>query len=302
MIEDNHKHEKHDHEDHDHTGHHHALNAAFWLTAVFMVVELLGGYLSNSLALMADAGHMASDVMALGLAMVAQKIATRPADTSMTYGYGRAKVLAAQVNGLALWALSAWIVWEAIDRLNHPPEVDGMMVMMIATVGLIVNLIVMRWMHGSDDLNTQAVYWHVIGDALGSVAAIIAGLVILLTGWMPIDPILSFLVASILVWGGWRLLKTTTLELMDAVPKNADYDKILACINQVEGVESAHHVHLWKLPTGKLALSAHIKLTHMDDWFSLLPLLINELNTCGVHHTTLQPEAHCHDHDLSSQT
>ena len=173
------------------------------------------------------------------------------------------------------------------------------MVMVIATVGLVVNLIVMRWMHGSHDLNTQAVYWHVVGDALGSVAAIISGLVIMLTGWMPVDPILSFLVAGILAWGGWRLVKTTTLELMDAAPQDADYDRILACINQVEGVESAHHIHLWTLPSGKRALSAHIKLNEMDGWLALLPQLINELKACGVHHTTLQPEAHCHD-DTSS--
>jgi len=282
--------------------HHHTLNAAFWLTAIFMCAELLGGYISNSLSLMADAGHMASDVMALGLAMVAQQIAARPANTSMTYGYGRAKVLAAQINGLTLWFLSGWIVWEAIGRLNQPPEVNGLVVLIIASLGLVINLIIMRWLHGSDDLNTQAVYWHVLGDALGSIAAIIAGLVILLTGWMPIDPILSFLVAGILAWGGWRLVKATTLELMEAVPQDADYDAILEAINQVEGVESAHHIHLWKLPTGKLALSAHIKLHHMNDWVDLLPLLINKLTSCGVHHSTLQPEARCPDNDFASNT
>jgi len=273
--------------------HHHALNAAFWLTAAFAVVELVGGFMANSLALLADAGHMVSDVAALGLAMFARRIAERPAHAQMTYGYGRAKVLAAQVNGLMLWFLSGWIVWEAAGRLTDPPDVQGGMVLWIAAIGLAVNLIIMRWLHGSHDINMRAAYWHVLGDALGSVAAIIAGVVILLTGWMPIDPILSFLVAGILAWGGWRLVRETTLELMEAVPQEIDAITITQAMQTVEGVTGIHHIHLWRLPAGKLAMSAHIEIDNMEQWPELLPVLLTVLKQQHIEHSTLQPEMSC---------
>jgi len=276
--------------------HHHSLNAAFWLTAAFAVVELAGGLMANSLALLADAGHMISDVVALALAMLARAIAARPAHAQMTYGYGRAKVLAAQFNGMALWFLSGWIVWEAIGRLSNPPLVQGALVIWVATAGLLINLIIMRWLHGSHDINTRAVYWHVLGDALGSIAAIIAGLVILLSGWMLIDPILSFLVAIILAWGGWRLVRETTLELMVAVPKDVDYNTVKNLIQAVEGVSDMHHIHLWRLPIGKLAVSAHIQIHHMEQWPKLLPVLIQILKSQNIEHATLQPELKCYDH------
>lgn len=276
--------------------HHHSLNAAFWLTAAFAVVELAGGLMANSLALLADAGHMISDVVALALAMLARTIAARPAHAQMTYGYGRAKVLAAQFNGMALWFLSGWIVWEAIGRLSNPPLVQGALVIWVATAGLLINLIIMRWLHGSHDINTRAVYWHVLGDALGSIAAIIAGLVILLSGWMLIDPILSFLVAIILAWGGWRLVRETTLELMVAVPKDVDYNIVKNLIQTVEGVSDMHHIHLWRLPVGKLAVSAHIQIHDMEQWAELLPVLLQTLKSQNIEHATLQPELKCYDH------
>jgi len=282
-----------------HANHHHALNAAFWLTAAFAVVELVGGMLANSLALLADAGHMVSDVAALGLAMLAGRIAGRPAHSQMTYGYGRAKVLAAQVNGLMLWFLSGWIVWEAAGRLANPPVVQGGMVLWIATIGLIINLIVMRWLHGSHDINTRAAYWHVLGDALGSVAAIVAGGVILLTGWMPIDPILSFIVAGILAWGGWRLVRETTLELMEAVPQDVDSGAMAGAMQAVKGVTGVHHIHIWRLPAGKLAMSAHIGIDEMARWTELLPVLLKILKQYDIEHATLQPEAGCDDNHCS---
>ncbi len=282
-----------------HVHHHHALNAAFWLTAAFAVVELVGGLMANSLALLADAGHMVSDVAALGLAMLAGRIAGRPAHRQMTYGYGRARVLAAQVNGLMLWFLSGWIVWEAAGRLANPPVVQGGMVLWIASIGLIINLIVMRWLHGSHDINTRAAYWHVLGDALGSVAAIVAGGVILLTGWMPIDPILSFIVAGILAWGGWRLVRETTLELMEAVPQGVDPGAMEGAMQAVEGVTGIHHIHIWRLPAGKLAMSAHIGIDEMAHWTELLPALLKILKQYDIEHATLQPETGCDDNHCS---
>jgi len=270
--------------------HYHSLNAAFWLAAAFAVVELTGGLLANSLALLADAGHMVSDVAALGLAMFARRIAGRPAHPQMTYGYGRAKVLAAQANGLMLWFLSGWIVWEAAGRLANPPRVQGDLVLWIAAVGLVINLMMMRWLHGAHDINSRAAYWHVLGDALGSIAAMIAGVVILWTGWMPIDPILSFLVAGILAWGGWRLVRETTMELMAAVPHELEPDTIAGIVRGVDGVSGIHHVHLWRLPTGQMAMSAHIHVERMEAWPALLPVLLELLRQQQIEHATLQPE------------
>lgn len=282
----------------DHSGYPaHPLSVALWFTAAFALVELVGGLLADSLALMADAGHMASDIVALGLAVMAGNIAMRPAHKRMTYGYGRARILTAQVNGLGLWFLSGWIAWEAVGRLSDPPQVRGGIVLAIAVVGLLVNIIVMRWLHGEEDLNTRAAYWHVLGDALGSVAAIASGLVILLTGWMPIDPILSFLVAGILAWGGWRLIRETTRELMEAVPEGVNVHEIEHTIRQVEGIAGIHHVHVWRLPDGQLAMSAHVQIDAMDNWPSILPTLLATLKKKGIDHATLQPEELCHDDD-----
>jgi cobalt-zinc-cadmium efflux system protein len=276
-----------------HNHHNHHLNAALILTAIFAVVELLGGWMANSLALLSDAAHMVSDVVALALAAIAGRVALRPAHAEMTYGYGRARVLAALANGLGLWFLSGWIFWEATGRLANPPEVTGELVLVIAAIGLIINIVILKWLHGSHDLNTRAAYMHVIGDALGSVAAIVAGLVIIFTGWMPIDPILSFLVAAILAWGGWRLLRETIRELMEAVPEGVDSRTIEKLMQEVEGVSGIHHVHLWKLPDGQLAISSHVQLEQMDEWPDILSGLQQILELHGINHSTLQPEIDC---------
>jgi len=284
----------------DHHGHHHPsahshLNAALLLTALFAVVELIGGLISGSLALLADAGHMVSDVASLAIASVAAHIAVRPANKGMTYGYGRARIIAAQINGLALCFLAGWIVWEAVGRIVSPPEVDGSIMLAVAFIGLIINLIVLRWLHGGEDLNTKAAYWHVLGDALGSVAALVGGVVILLTDWMLIDPLLSFLVSALLAWGGWRLIRQTTFELMDAVPSGISMDEIGESVCQIEGVCDIHHIHVWKLPSGELAISAHIDCESISQWSGIL----SELHLCagdlGITHATFQPEeGHCH--------
>jgi cobalt-zinc-cadmium efflux system protein len=277
--------------------HHHSsgLNAALILTAIFAVVELIGGIISGSLALMADAGHMFSDVAALGIASAAVYIAKRPAHQGMTYGYGRAKILAAQINGLTLCFLAGWIAWEAVGRINAPPEVNGSIMFAIALLGLAINLIVLRWLHGghdhNGDLNTKAAYWHVVGDALGSVAALVAGVVILFTGWMLIDPILSFFVSAILAWGGWRLIRQTTFALMDAVPDGINLENIATCAREVTGVDNIHHIHVWRLPDGELAISAHIDCKDLSKWSGILP----ELQGCmatdfQITHATFQPE------------
>jgi cobalt-zinc-cadmium efflux system protein len=295
MSGDHHNH-SHDH-GHAHGHHHHAsLGKAVWLTALFALVELAGGLFSGSLALLADAGHMASDIVALALALMASRIASRPATDRMSYGYGRAKLLAAQANGLALWFLSGWIAWEAFQRLTSPHHpVKGAVLLAIAAVGLAINLVILRWLHGDEDLNARAAFWHVLGDAVGSIAAIVAGAVILLTGWTPIDPILSFLVAGILVWGGWRLLRETTMELMESVPAGFHVEELQAALDAADGVAGTHHVHVWRLPSGQVALSAHVQIETMEDWGAILPALLAALRELGVSHATLQPEIACPD-------
>jgi len=287
----------HHHSSADHVHHH--LDMALLLTAVFAIVEFAGGWISNSLALLADAVHMSSDVVALAIAAFAGRLALRPAHNGMTYGYGRAKVLAAQANGVALWFLSGWIVWEAFGRLTEPPEVRGGIVIAVAFVGLIVNVVILKWLHGAHDINTRAAYWHVLGDMLGSVAAIIAGIVIFFTGWMPIDPILSFLVAAILAWGGWNLLCETTSELMEAAPLDIDLSTLETLICAVHGVSGSHHIHIWKLPGGERALSAHVVVEDLQCWDQTLAALQVVLHEAGVKHSTLQPESdtkHCNQH------
>jgi len=266
------------------------LNAALLLTAVFAVVELTGGWISGSLALLADAVHMVSDVAALGLASLAQRIAARPAHAGMSYGYGRARVLAAQMNGFGLWFVAGWIAWVAVGRIPSPPEVQGGLMLGVAIVGLVVNIVILRWLHGGHDLNTRAAYWHVLGDMLGSVAAVVAGTVIVWTGWMPIDPILSLVVTLILAWGGWRLVRDTTLQIMEAVPASVDMDVLKTYMTAIDGVKSVHHAHVWTLPDERLALSAHVCIRNMAEWPEILPQLLSGLRGEGVAHATLQPE------------
>jgi cobalt-zinc-cadmium efflux system protein len=277
------------HHDRHHAAHKH-LNAALALTALFAVVELAGGLISGSLALLADAGHMASDVAALAIASLASQIARKPAHKGMTYGYGRAKIIAAQINGLALCFLAGWIVWEAIGRIVTPPEVDGSIMFAVALIGLIINLIVLRWLHGGEDINTRAAYWHVLGDALGSVAALVGGVVILFTGWMLIDPLLSFVISALLAWGGWRLIRQTTFELMDAVPDGIQLDAIEHSVCKITGIDDIHHIHVWKLPSGELAMSAHVECENISRWSDILVELHGCVADFGITHATFQPE------------
>ncbi len=274
---------------HSHHGHGH-LDRALALTALFAVVELGGGWLADSLALMADAAHMVSDVAALALASVAGRIAARPAHEGMSYGYGRARVLAAQANGFGLWFVAGWIAWEAMGRLIAPPAVHGTLMLGIAALGLVVNLVVLRWLHGGHDLNTRAAWWHVLGDALGSVAAVCAAILVLWKGWVRADPLLSLLVTAILAWGGWRLVRETTLQLMEAAPPGADMAAIRRALTEAAGVHDAHHLHVWTLPDGRLSLSAHVCVHDMAEWPALLPHLLARLREAGVAHATLQPE------------
>lgn len=266
-------------------------------TATFMVVEAVGGWLTGSLALLADAGHMLSDVGALSLAFLASWYAGRPPTARRTFGYYRAEVLAALVNGTALLGLAGWIVWEAADRLQTPREVLAGPMLAVAVAGLAVNLggALLLSGHHRESLNVRGAFFHVLGDLLGSLGAIGAGLVILLTGWTPADALVSLLIAGILVAGAVRLVWDAVDILLESTPTGLDPDAVCRRLQAVPGVRAVHDLHIWTLTSGVLAMSGHIIVEEGEqDLRSYTPLLetLQEIlsREFGIAHTTLQLE------------
>ena len=244
------------------------VRAALLLTATFMAVEVVGGLLSGSLALLADAGHMLTDSMALGLALLAFRISARPADAKRSYGYHRFQTLAAFVNGLGLIAIVAWILIEAFTRLLEPPEVAGGLMLAVAAAGLLVNVVAFLILHGGDqeNLNVRGAMLHVLGDLLGSVAAITGAVVILLTGWLPIDPLLSMLVALLILKSAWELIIRSAHILLEGTPEWLDVDEMQASLKQaLPQIESIHHVHVWGLTPQRLMLTMHVSICRRGD-------------------------------------
>lgn len=239
------------------------LGWALAVTATFMAVEVAGGLLSGSLALLADAGHMLTDSAALALAWIASRLARRPSNPRRSYGYHRAQVLAAFVNALALFAVAGWIVVEAASRLAQPRPIAGLMMLGIALAGLCANLGVYAILRrgDQDNLNVSAARLHVLGDLLGSVGALLAAGVILATGWTPIDPILSVLVAVLILRSAWSLLRKSTGILMEETPDSVDPDTLRATLlSKVPGVQDVHDVHVWSLTSGQVMLTLHLRL------------------------------------------
>jgi cobalt-zinc-cadmium efflux system protein len=253
---------------HDHDNSHTNSNMrrvifALILTGLFMIVEVVGGILSGSLALLADAGHMLTDTMALALAAVAFHVSKRPGDRKLTFGYQRFQILAAFVNGLSLLLIVGWILFEAIMRFIAPEPVMGETMLVVATAGLVVNIIAFAVLHSGDrdNLNIRGAALHVAGDLLGSVAAIVAALVIIKTGWMAIDPILSVAVAMLILKSAWSLVKRSAHILLEGAPEWLDVDDMQDKITDaVPGVSSIHHVHVWGLTPQQLMLTMHVCL------------------------------------------
>ena len=248
---------------HSHTTASQRLGWALVVTGAFMLLEVVGGMISGSLALLADAGHMLTDTAALALAWLAAQLAQRPTDPRRSYGYHRAQVLAAFVNALALFAVVAWILYEAVEGLLTPRDIHCETMLGIALLGLLANLVVYRILRSDDDgnINVAAARLHVLGDLLGSIGAILAAGVILATGWTPIDPILSVFVALLIVRSAWRLLRKSTLILMENAPDTVDPDELKdALVATVPGVRDVHDVHCWSLTTGQTMLTLHLAL------------------------------------------
>ncbi|WP_051301740.1 cation diffusion facilitator family transporter [Sedimenticola selenatireducens] len=275
---------------------------AMFLTIGFMVVEVVGGVIAGSLALLADAGHMLTDSAALALAWLAFRIARRPPDMQRSYGYHRFPVLAAFVNGVTLVGIVVWIAVEAVQRLNNPVEVLGGVMMGVAIVGLLVNIVAFRILHGGhkENLNIQGALLHVIGDMLGSVAAIVASVVIFYTGWTPIDPILSLFVALLILRSGWMLVRRSSHVLMQGTPDNLEPDEVKRVILQtVSEVDDVHHMHVWSLTSGHPVMTMHAHITNSANQEQILTDILACLKQhFHISHATVQLEyGKCLDED-----
>ena len=287
-----HAHGAEEHHVHAHAGRNGTLLVALLLTLSFAGVEALAGWWSGSLALLSDAAHMLTDSSALGLAAAAAWLARRPPSLLHSYGLARAEVLAALFNSLLMLVLIGFIVHEAIGRIGTPRDIAGSTVIGVAVIGLVVNLVVAWILHrGEQTLNSRAALLHVLGDALGSVAAIIAGIVIVATGWTPIDPLLSLFVAALIGVSALRLLREVMHVLMEGVPLHIRLDAVGHDLATLPGVLRVHDLHVWALSSGSLALSAHIELRDLAEWPATLAAARRTMDAQhGIHHITLQPE------------
>lgn len=270
-----------------------ALAAALGCTLTIAVVEFVGGVLANSLALQGDAGHMLSDSAALGVSFMAAWLATRPMTARRTFGFHRAEVLAALLNSLFLLTIAAWVGTRAIARLGHPVEVAALPVLIIAIIGLIVNLLALRVLghHQHSNLNIRGAFLHVLGDTLGSAGVIVSALIIEFTGWNTIDSIVSIGIAGLLVLSGGRLLRDSVSVLMLATPANVDSEAVRAGLLSLPGIRGIHDLHIWTVNSGFVSLSCHADIepnTPPDAILQSATTLLRE--RFGIRHVTIQPE------------
>jgi cobalt-zinc-cadmium efflux system protein len=261
------------------------------LTASFTVVEVIGGLLTGSLALLADAGHMLSDAASLALALLAAWLGGRAATSQQTFGYRRAEVLAALVNGLALIVIALWILGEAYRRLSRPPEVLGGWMLAVAVLGLLVNLVAARILFGGhqENLNVAAAARHVLADLLGSIGAVAAAAIILLTGWRYADPAVSVVIALLVLGSSWPILRDAVRILLESTPRGVDAATVGRAMAERPGVVEVHDLHIWTISSGFPALAAHVLVAPGDDCHARRRELEQMLHDFfGIHHTTLQ--------------
>ena len=288
---------EHHHHHSDHRHHHHsaspgaALRFAAALTVAFALLEALGGWWTGSLALLSDAGHMLTDAAALGLGAMAAWMARRPPSERHSYGLGRVEIVAALINAGAMLAIVLALGYEAVVRVKEPTAVNGGAAALIAAAGLGLNVWVMRRLHGHD-MNTRAARLHVVGDALGSIAALVSGAVIALSGWTRIDPLASLAICVLIAFSSWRLLRESLHALMEGVPHGLSVEMIGSEMARVDGVLSVHDLHVWTLSGSRTALSAHVVVRSMSQWERLRVELQTRLHErFGIDHVTLQPES-----------
>lgn len=269
-----------------------ALKLALVITSIFLVAEVVGGIASNSLTLLADAGHMLTDVGALAFSLFVAWLSRQPATPRATYGYLRWEILAAFLNGAALLAVSAAIIWEAIARFRHPEPVQTGIMLGVAVLGLIVNGVAAKLLHGGSghSLNMRGAYLHVLSDLLGSVAALIAALCLRYFGWAVADPIASILMTVLIVRGSWSLVRESVDILLESTPAHIDVLEVRKALEAVADVESVHDLHVWTLTSGVVAMSAHAMVREASHHQRVLEAMTAEAGRMGIHHTTIQLE------------
>jgi len=278
---------------HDHDHDRRQLALALGLTGSYCVVEFVGGWFTNSLALLSDAGHMLSDVTAMGLSLFAAYISTLPVTSQKTFGYYRAEILAAFLNGLALWLVAGIIFREAYYRFFSPPEVHGQGMILIAGVGLLVNLLTAWMLHGAHEanINLRGVFLHVLSDALGSVGALVAGALILWTNWQRADPVTSVIIGFLILLSSFSLVRESVDILMQATPRHLDLAEVQRTLAEVAGVARVHDLHVWTLTSGLFTLTAHVVVNGAHDHHALLNALEQVIQQrFGIDHTTIQLE------------
>lgn len=288
---------RHSH-DHTHGMAKKTLRLAFFLTLLILAAEVIGGMMANSLALLSDAGHVLTDIFALGLAWFAIAQAERPANARNTFGYHRVGILAALVNALTLILITLWILWEAVQRFQHPEPVQPLAMFLAAGVGIAINLVIgFGLQKEKENLNVRAAALHVFGDIGASVAVIVAGAVVLLARWNPIDPLLSVGIAVLIALGAWRILRETTDILLEAVPKDINLSSLVRDMMRVPGVLDVHDLHVWCITSGMSALSCHAQIDDLPPSQSAailagLESMLREKYRIG--HTAIQFESHAH--------
>jgi cobalt-zinc-cadmium efflux system protein len=257
-----------------------------------MVVEAVAGWVSGALALLADAGHMLTDVGALALSLFTAMLARRPADPRRTYGYLRWEILAALVNGALLFGIAAWVVVEALGRIRNPQPVQTGIFLVVAALGLVVNLGSLWLLHGvrHGSLNARGAYLHVLGDALGSVGALSAAVIIALTGWTVADPIVSILLSLLILVGAWRLLRESTDILLEGVPRHISLEEVRQRMMEVGGVRTVHDLHVWTVTSGVVAMSGHAVVPDLSAHPGALAMLKKAVTGLGIVHATIQLE------------
>ncbi|MGH7655629.1 MAG: cation diffusion facilitator family transporter [Gemmatimonadaceae bacterium] len=297
----------HDHGDGHAHGASRGLKGALVLTALFLVTEVVGGLVSNSLTLLADAGHLFTDVGALSFSLFVVWLARQPATSRNTYGYLRWEILAALLNGAVLLAVSAGIVWEAVQRLRSPQPVETALMFAIGVAGLVVNAIAARLLHSGSghSLNVRAAYLHVLSDLLGSAAAVIAALFIRYKGWTVADPIASIVMTLLIVRSSWSLVRESVDVLLEATPSHIDLRRVHDSLHAVHGVESVHDLHVWTLTSGVVAMSAHAIVPDAAGHQAALEEMTHVVAAHGIQHVTIQLEGktleecapeHAHSH------
>ncbi|TWT01907.1 cation diffusion facilitator family transporter [Planomicrobium sp. CPCC 101079] len=297
----------HDHShNHTHGANKKVLMVSFIIITSYMIIEAIGGFLTNSLALLSDAGHMLSDSISLAIALVAFKLAEKAASPSNTYGYKRFEILAAVVNGVTLILVALYIFYEAIDRFSNPPEVATTGMLIVSAIGLAVNILV-AWimMRGGDtheNLNMRGAYLHVLSDMLGSVGAISAALLMMFFGWGWADPLASVIVALLVLRSGYFVIKASVHVLMEGTPQNIDVNDILQTIKKTKGIQGVHDLHIWCITSGLNALSCHAVIDNhltIAESENILHLIEHSLEHKGITHVTIQMESVAHKHDNS---